>query len=427
MLAVGAFFGLFEFNYNTVYQTRPITAHKTYCALDEKSPTSFKMALFQQLEGYQSRFVSIRSEADGITFSGTSFKNRRDNYFHAQFVLPSDSVPDMFRGGYRRYGFKTPDESFEGETKEWSGESCKRYYGLVAVADRLFDSLAGSRVNHKDIAWTISKDFEATSRISDGKSKKSHLRIFFFHDRPDVVIMGFNRQSLTVNASQVFRRIYEVDKQSLWRIPAKPQERDLLYYENEEIEYFGGDYNGYQVYAEANIHFRRVRPFGREQGMHKFTLIRRSGSTYEIVATPQIEPVYGYQYVILSYVITLPDWYHPDFKGWAFSSGPSPYWFRFDDRSVRLIKKANKYQQFADSTQRWPKPYNYHREHSSQIWFDEVHRIWRDLIGSKCIRSDGEEVYVAPDYQLLSYEGEHTYTKLIWNDPEPTLENCRLL
>jgi hypothetical protein len=428
MLAVSTFFGSLKyFDYNTVYQSREITAHKTYCVLDEKSPTSFKMAMFQQLGGYQSRFVSIKSETDGIVLSATSFENRRDYYFHDQFVLPSDSVPDMLRGGIRRFGFSAqPDETLEGEKRAWSGDSCKKYYGLVAVADRLFDHLAGSRVNNKEIAWTISKNFEATYPLGNGKSKRSHLRVFFFHEKADVVIMGFNRQSLTVSVGQWFKRIHEVDKKSLWKIPSKPQERDPLYYETEETGYFAG-LDCKFIYAQASIQYKAAPPFGRIQGMHKFALIKNLGSKTEVVSTPQMTPSYGYQYWIFNYLITLPDRFHPDFKGWAFVSGPRPYWFLFGNDHVRLAEKSEGVTKFLETNYRVKMSDSILKNLSTKENFDKVNKIWKSLIGSKCRKTDGEEVYVAPDYQLLSYEGEYSYTKLILNNMVPSLENCRFL
>jgi hypothetical protein len=375
------------------------------------------MAIFQRLGGEKRSFVSIKSEPYGITLSATSFANRRDHYFNNQFVLPSDSVPDMFRGGVRIYGYNKPDESFEGEEIPWSGEACRRHYGLIAVADRLFDDLAGSRVMHNEIAWSISKSFDASCYLSGGKSKVSHLRLFFFHDKAEVVIMGFNKQSLTIDASQTFRKIHQVDHQSLWRLPQPPEPRDVLYFEKEETTYSVVQLDDNILLPYANIHYKRKFPFRRIQGMHKFSMIKFVGPTIEVISTPQIEPCYSYHYWIMNYHIHLTRNFHPDLNHWGFQSGLYPLWFRTD--SKKTFKQLDQLDtKFFVSIGEIPRP-----EH----FYERSDKIWKSLIGRKCFRSDGEEVYMAPDYQLLSYEGEYTPTKLIYGSTPPFLENCRFL
>jgi hypothetical protein len=279
--------GIWNLDQNKVYKNQVVTAVETVCAVNEISAEYFQFGLFQRKVKNEVRFISINGQATkGIVVSGTPFKIQRDNYFADQFVLPSDSVPDMFRGGIRNTytGSRKSDHSLEEHTIPWTNQNCSKYYSYIAVFDRLMDELNGAQVKHGNILWTVNKDFYATST---GDNKGSHLRLLFYHDKSQITLMGFNRQSLTLDLTKSsIKKSYQVDPISLWIEPMKPQERDSLEYHSFDQQWFQSDIlHSHTISALVQIWYKYTFPLGKDFGMQKFYILKEYSNEVSFTGT----------------------------------------------------------------------------------------------------------------------------------------------
>jgi hypothetical protein len=394
---------------NVIYDLEYSRASHTECAVVPDSAEEFKMGVYQKYDG-NIRFISIDSRVNEILFVSTPFKPFKDNTLRDYFVFPSDSVPDMLRGGYMKIKRGKPEESFLQYHKvTWRNAECEKNYYLVALADQIIHKLDKVEVKRgKDDEWVIGNNFEA---IQKGIHKKSLLRLLFQRNpsgEVKVIIMGFNRQSLTINISQPFRSSYNVDEQSLWRMPAKPHQRESM------IDY------DHQFYAFSNVrgdtrtliwvkHYFQVYFWDRKFNLLQVFYKRDDYRTGDVVitGTPQIETGYNYRNWLFR-TVHFPDRFHEVFKSRAHLTTPQfGYIFTVNQPNMDLD--------------------NIIVDPESEFRYFIV--IWDTLIGRTCKRyTDGEEVYIAPNFQLMSFEGDYTPSSLkITKAGSTEIEGCALV
>jgi hypothetical protein len=408
-----AFLNLKEIDHDTLYGFQDAKATFNQCAVLSYGEDMFIMGIYQKYDG-KKRFISIYSTSYGVLFVSTPFQSFQDNALNDLFVLPSDSYPDMIRGGYTKTRCRGPIVSFlDSATVTWGNAECQNNYHLVALADKVVQLLDGVTVKDSSnkAEWVIQKSFEAVRKdtLNTDKPKLSFLRILIKqNDRGEtqIVLMGFNKQSLTLNIAVPIQKSYHVDVTSHWRRPARPYQRETLF-DTDYEPYAYSNVRGFHTTTIWVFHYFDVGFWNRHYSMQQVFYKREHILTGEVVVTgtPQVKTGYNYRNWYFR-TVYLTDRFHYVLRNRAHHTSPMGHIFSLNDANMNLEDTVK------------------HPEYSFN-WFLAV---WDSMIGRTCRRhTDWEEVYLAPDFQLLSFEGEYSPTMLKVKNGVFELDGCDLI
>jgi hypothetical protein len=380
---------------NKIYFIDTVQASHTECAVLSGGWDEFHMGVFQKYSSNNKRFISITSMLNEVLAVSTPFKPFKDNTLHDMFVLPSDSVPGMYRGGYTKINYEPKESFLKNQKVTWSNSECGDNYYLVALMDRVIDMLDGVKVKDgENIEWVTGKNFEAV-RVKGGPTKTSLLR-FRIPKIPGeegvikVILMGFFRNSLTINLSE----------------PPHHRERML---DSSYEDYTHAGVRGDSRTVIMIKYYFSVRLYDRAYRMQQcFYKTTNRGMTV-VTGTPQIEAGYNYRDWLWR-TVEMPGRFHEVFKNRAHHTGAIQNWsyvFTYNEPNMDLDERI------------------FSGEHE----FDRFIARWENFIGRACRRhKDGEEVYIAPNFQLLSFEGEYTPSSLkIHKNGWTKIEGCDVI
>jgi hypothetical protein len=366
----------------------------SFCAFIPNNSVSFTMGIYQQTHyGNQRRFISIDAKPDRILLSITPIGTYSDYYFKDSYVLPSDSFPDMLKGGerYRYFGYRDivdVQESLEDKISYWRTKKCLEKYELVGVADKLLHLLEA---------------------ISDSK-RSSQLRVLLFHDKPLVVFMGFNKQSLTIKLNDKIDTSYLVDEISLWRQPRPPRRRDEIDFKQEKKFDSSWTQDNIVFWSSQIQVFFTLSGFlsrGVTYGLQKFYAFRENprAKTVTLTGTPQIAPQFKYMYW-LGFTTEFPGRFHADLQG-----------IKFHHRTILYIGNEPDGEIYTGK-------FSTERRGGNLYQIDRLIGIWDSYVGRICVRSGKEEYFVGPDFQLIGFEGNNIPSRVIEREKIIFIEGC---
>jgi hypothetical protein len=358
----------------------------------ENDKQETRVGVYKRLDSGKERFISIIKNTEEMIFSVTPFDVYRDISFDGQFVLPSGSFPGMLHGGRRKLysNNKKFEETLDGNHAEWSNLICHEFDWWIATADTAMNALNGSIV--KTAAgkeWVIDRKFIAKQQ---GTTKTTNIRIRISKD--SISLLGFNKQSITLPLKTNWKYFNTTNHQlsfdsvSLWKQPRPPMiQADLQYHEYKK------DINILKnkgITAVVELWFSSSF-LSKDYALQRFHVLTEDGNEIRIAGTPQIKPGFRYRYGFNGYVNQFTDRFHPDISPWSYFDRANGYVFLSNNDKIRM--QPLKYEKVIDFT-----------------------KIWDSLVGTECTSKETKEkVYVAPDFHLLSFEGEYL----------PTIEGCQ--
>jgi hypothetical protein len=390
-----------------MYGIPEIKFRKSFCAINE-SGSDFKMGIYQETSDGKRRFISMQKADDAIALTITPIAEFRDYAFEGSYALPSDLYPGMFQGGervlYDLYNTKKLEEVLDNKASPWRSKNCERNYEAVAVVDRFFHLLRGATVLDGDKKWKLNERFEA---VSD-KNRISRLRLVLRNGK--MSILGFNKQSLTLEIRGDTQKVYQVDAVSLWSRPPPPQPKLELFYHFREVIYAAWKAGTitYNLVVDLKFVDKGFAYFSNEYGFQRFYVMKDNHRTrsLSLTGTPQIGPTYNYRYW-LGYLGYFSDRFHADLIGYRFYHGK---FFQFE--STTLI--------FREDSSDWNTCCSSFNEYN----FDRMISLWDSYVGGICVRGKNEECFVAPDFQLLGFEGHKISSSVIEKNGVIQIEGC---
>jgi hypothetical protein len=385
-----------EFDAKTVYSIPEVKMSVAECGVVNISETSAKFAVYQR-DGKLSRFVTAHLiDSSRLLVTGTDFQEFRDHTFHDQYTFPSDIVPDMLKAS-KRFMYTenvlttavATEGRIDGNKLAFHNLNCKVYYEWIAGVDKFMGFMHGKIVNHGKIAWKVDKNFKATL-VSDvsAKPKQYNLRVLYSPRKEDFILLGFNGQSVTVDATApIVQKSFNVDAKSLWYHPSKLDRKDeLFYFDFKRIQ--GSTKPSKTGVTQSAVAELWYLPdgFGADYGMQKFYYIEEDAEKLTITGSPQIKPAYNYQYMVTSRIGQFTDRFSPEMKDLRFSHG---------SLSSQIYKGDVKFDQPL----------------TTEALIKTMDRYYA-LIGATCEVKKNEYYLVAPDFHLVSYEGLRKQTKM---------------